>query len=163
MAISWVAICRKSIDQKTIQIIFGLTLTFNHVVNKLSPNLKNILHIKKKTLSKLLILAYIKPYNYNIDIHKKNTKILFSFLFFSRVYLFAFVYSIYNTSDISRKFFMTLSVHHACLKDGRDKIQKKHFSTLSEQPIYYLFLYKAYCFFYYHNLLIITTNQVVIR
>lgn len=43
-----IAICRKFIDKKAIQTIFCSVFTFNHVANKLSPNLKNIMYIKKK-------------------------------------------------------------------------------------------------------------------
>lgn len=75
VATSLVAICEKSMDKKAIQTIFCLVFMFNHVANKLSPNLKNIMRIKKKTSSNLLTLVHIKPQNYNQDNNKKDIKI----------------------------------------------------------------------------------------
>ena len=47
VAASPVAICGKSIDKKAMQTIFRLVFTFDHVANKLSPNIKDIVRIKK--------------------------------------------------------------------------------------------------------------------
>lgn len=45
---SLIAVCRKSINKKAIQIIFYLVFIFNHITNKFFPNFKDIMHIKKK-------------------------------------------------------------------------------------------------------------------
>ena len=50
VAVSPIAICRKSIDKKVMQTIFCLVFTFNYVANKLFPNLKDTMRIKRKTL-----------------------------------------------------------------------------------------------------------------
>ena len=60
-----VAICGKSMDKKAMQTIFCSVLMFNHVANEPFPNLKDIVRIKKETLSDSLMLARIKPHNYN--------------------------------------------------------------------------------------------------
>lgn len=91
IAVNPVAIHGKSIDKKAMQTIFCLVLTFNHVTNKLSPNLKNIVHIKKKTFSDLLMLACIKSHNYVQDNNNEDTKISLLFLFFSIIYSPIFV------------------------------------------------------------------------
>ena len=86
VATSLVAICRKFIDKKAMQIIFCLVFTFNYVANKLSPNLKDIVCIKKKTLSDFWTLIHIKPHNYDQDSNEKNIKIPPLSPFFSIVY-----------------------------------------------------------------------------
>lgn len=65
VAASLVTISGKSMNKKAMQTIFYLVLTFNHVVNKLSPNLIDIVHIKKEILSNLLTLTFVKPHNYD--------------------------------------------------------------------------------------------------
>lgn len=62
VVVSLVIIHRKSIDKKAIQTIFHMVFRFNHMVNELSPNLNNIIYIKKN-LSNPLILVYIKSHN----------------------------------------------------------------------------------------------------
>lgn len=67
MAASLVAIHGKTMDKKTLQIIFYLILTFNYITNKLSQNIKDIVPIKKKVSSNFSILAYVKPHYYDLD------------------------------------------------------------------------------------------------
>lgn len=99
-----VAIRGKFIDKKSMQIIFCSVLKFNHDANKLSPNLINIMGIKRKTLSDLLTLAHVKPHNYDQDSNEDNIKIPSSSLFSSTVSLFAFVQSVLDTNNIFTNF-----------------------------------------------------------
>ena len=91
VAASPVAICGKSMDKKAMQTIFCSVLTFNHIANKLFPNLKDIMHIKKKTPSDPLTLAYIKPHNYDQNSNEEDITIPPSPPFSSIVCLPAFV------------------------------------------------------------------------
>lgn len=88
---SSIAICGKFMNKKAMQTIFCSVFIFNHVTNKLSSNLKNIVRIKKETSSNLLTPAHIKPHNYNQDSNEENTKIPPSSLFSSIVCSLAFV------------------------------------------------------------------------
>ncbi len=91
IAASPVAICGKSMDKKSMQIIFCSVLKFNYDANELSPNLKNIVDIKRETLSDLLTLAHVKSHNYDQDSNEDDINIPSSSLFSSIVSLFAFV------------------------------------------------------------------------
>ena len=64
---------------------------FNHITNKLSPNFKNIMRIKKKPPSNPLTLARVKPHKHNQDNNKEDTKISPLFPFSSTVYSPAFI------------------------------------------------------------------------
>lgn len=124
---SLVAICRKFIDKKALQIIFCLVFTFNHIPNKLFHNLKNLMHIKKKAFSNFLTLARIKLYNYNLDsnlqnIKDENTIVPPLFLFSNTRYLLAFVQSACDINEQSCQFFSTLLMYQACTKDSQDKL-----------------------------------------
>lgn len=122
VAVSLVAICRKSMDKKTMQTIFCLVLTFNYVANELSPNLKDIVHIKRKTPSNSLTLASIKTPNYNQDSNEDNTKIHSSSPFFSIVCSPAFIQSAHDTNNISHKPFVALATHQACAKNSQNEL-----------------------------------------
>lgn len=113
-------------------MIFCLVLMFNYIANKLLPNLKDIMYIKKNPFSNPLTLMYIKSHNYNMNTNKENTKIFFLSLFFSIVYSPAFIYSTYNINNISCKFFMTLLVYQAYVKDSKDELQKKYFNIFGK-------------------------------
>ena len=162
VAASLVAICGKSRGKKAMKIIFCLVLTFNHAANELSPNLKEIVRIKKETSSDSLMLAHIKPHNYDQDSNEEDIKIPPSFLFSSTVCLPIFVQSAHNTNDISCKLFVALPAYQARTKNSRDELQKKHSNTLDEQVIYNLFSYKAHRLSCYHNLPIVAMEQVAI-
>lgn len=88
--------------------IFCLVLTFNHIANKFFLNLKDIICIKRETLSKPLILAYIKPHNCDQDSNKDDTKILPLSPFSSKVCLPAFVQLAYDIDNIFCKLFVAL-------------------------------------------------------
>ena len=162
MAVSPVAIRGKSIDKKAMQTIFRSVLTFNHVANELSPNLKDIVRIKKKTPSDLLTLARVKSHNYNQDNNKEDIKIPSSSPFSSTVCSPAFVQSAHDTDNISRKLFVALPAHQARAKNSRDELRKEHSNTLGEQAIHHLFPYKAHRLSCYRNPPIVATEQVAI-
>ena len=86
-----VAICEKSIDKKAMQTIFRSVFTFNHVANELSPNLKDIVRINKKTSSDPLMLVRIKLHNNDQDSNEEDIKISFLSPFSNTVCLHAFV------------------------------------------------------------------------
>lgn len=65
VATSPIVICGKFMDKKVMQTIFCLVFTFNRVANKLSLNLKDIVHIKKKISSNSLMLTRVKSHNYD--------------------------------------------------------------------------------------------------
>lgn len=116
MAASFIAICEKSIDKKTLQIIFCLVLTFNHVTNKFSQNLKDIVHIKKKAPFNPLTLACIKLHSYNLDSNLENNKdentmISPLFLFSNILCSLAFVQSAYDTDEVFYQLFSILPVY----------------------------------------------------
>ena len=163
VATSPVAICGKSIDKKAMQTIFCLVFIFNHIANKLSPNLKDIVRIKKKTPSNPLMLARFKPHNYNQDSNKEDIKIPSLSPFSSTVCLSAFVQFAHDTNNISCKLFMALSMHQSHAKNSKDKLQKKHFNTFGKQAIHHLFPYKAHRFLCYRNLPIVAMEQVAIE
>ena len=146
-----------------MQTIFYLVLTFNHVANKLSPNLKDIVRIKRKTPSDLLTLVHVKPHNYNQDSNEEDTKIASLSLSSSAICLLLFVQLAYDIDDVSCKFFVTLPVHQAYAKNSRDELRKDHSNTLGKQAIHHLLPYKAHRLSYYHNSLIVTREQVAIR
>ena len=146
-----------------MQIIFCLVFTFNHITNKLSPNLKNIMHIKKETFSDLLTLVHVKPHNYNQDSNEDNTKISSSSPFSSTIWSSTFVRLAHDTDNIFCKFFVALLAHQVYTKNSWNKLQKEYSNTFGMQTIYHLFLYKAYHLSYYHNLPIVAMDQVVIR
>ena len=122
VATSPVAICGKSMDKKAMQTIFRSVLTFNHVANKLSPNLKNIVRIKKETPSDPLTLACVKPHNYNQDNNEEDIKISPSSPFSSTVCSPAFVRLAHDTDDVSRKLFVALPAHQARAKNSKDEL-----------------------------------------
>lgn len=139
-----VVIHKKSMDKKAMQTIFHLVLTFNYIANKLSPNRKNIIRIKKKTPSIFLMLACIKSHNYNQDSNKKDIKILLLFLFSSTVCSPIFVRLAHNINDVSRKHFVALPIYQVYAKNNRDKLQKEYFNIFGKQVIHHLFSYKAH-------------------
>ena len=94
-----------------MQTIFCSVLTFNHVANELSSNLKDVVHIKKATSSDPLTLAHIKPHNYNQDSNKEDIIIPLSSLFFTIVCLPTFVQLAHDTDDVSRKLFLALPTY----------------------------------------------------
>ena len=102
----------------------------NHVANKFSLNLQDILHIEKETSFDLSTLAHIKSHNYNQNRDEEKTKILPLFLFFSIVVSPAFVWLIYDIDNVFCKFFVALLVYQTCAKNNRDKLQKEHSNTL---------------------------------
>lgn len=53
-------------------------------------------------------------------------------------------------------------MHQVCAKNNKNKLQKKHSNILGKQVIYYLFLYKAHYFSYYHHLPNVATEQIVL-
>ena len=163
VAVSPVAICEKSMDKKAMQIIFCSIFMFNHLANELFPNLKDIVRIKKKPPSDLLTLAHVKPHNYNQDSNEEDIKIPPSSPFYSILYSPAFVRSAHDIDDVSRKFFMALSMHQARAKNSRDELQKEYSNTLGKQAIYHLFPYKAHRLSCYCNLPIEVIKQMVIR
>ncbi|MCJ1348461.1 hypothetical protein MMC31_006693, partial [Peltigera leucophlebia] len=158
-----VAICGKSIDKKAMQIIFHSVLTFNHVANELSPNLKDIVRIKKETPSDPLTLARVKPHNFDQDSNEEDNKIPPSSPFSSTICSPAFVRLAHDTDDVSRKLFVALPAHQARAKNNRDELQKEHSNTLGEQAIHHLFPYNAHCLSCYYNPPIVATEQVAIR
>lgn len=99
-----------------MQTIFHLVFIFDHVANKLPPNLKDIVCMKKDTPFNPLMLACIKPHNYDQDRNEVDTKISSLFLFSSTVYSSAFVQLAHNTNDISCKFFVILPVYCNVMK-----------------------------------------------
>ncbi|MCJ1349321.1 hypothetical protein MMC31_007557 [Peltigera leucophlebia] len=145
-----------------MQTIFCSVLTFNHVANKLSPNLKDIVRIKKKTPSNPLTLARVKPHNYDQDSNEKDTKIPPSSPFSSTICSPVFVRSAHDTDDVSCKLFVALPAHQAQAKNNRDELQKKHSNIFGKQAIYHLFPYKAHCLSCYRNTPIVATEQVAI-
>ena len=163
VATSSVAIRGKSMDKKAMQTIFRSVLTFNHVANELSPNLKDIVRIKKETPSDPLTLARVKPHNYDQDSNEEDIKIPPSSPFSSTVCSPAFVRSAHDTDDVSRKLFVALPAHQARAKNSKDELQKEHSNILGEQAIHYLFPYKANRLSCYRNLPIVATEQVTIR
>ncbi|MCJ1343643.1 hypothetical protein MMC31_001839 [Peltigera leucophlebia] len=163
VAASPVAIRGKSMDKKAMQTIFRSIFTFNHVTNELSPNLKNIVRIKKKTPSNFLTLACVKSHNYNQDCNEEDTKIPPSPPFSSTVCLSAFVQLAHDIDNVSRKLFVALSAHQAQAKNNSDELQKEHSNTLGKQAIHYLFPYKAHCLSCYCNPPIVVTEQVAIE
>ncbi len=122
IAASPIAICGKSMDKKAMHTIFCLVFTFKHIANKLSLNLKDIICIKRETLSKSLILAYVKPHNYDQDSNKDDTKILPLSLFSSIVCLPAFVQLAYDIDKIFCKLFVALPVQQARAKNNRNEL-----------------------------------------
>ena len=124
VAVGPIAICRKSIDEKAMQTIFYSVFMFNHVANKLPPNLKDIVRIKKKPPSNLLTLARVKPHNYNQDSNEENIKIPLSSLFSSIVCLPTFVQSTHSTNNVSQKLFVALLAHQVRAKNSRDELQR---------------------------------------
>lgn len=115
-----------------MQTIFCSVLTFNHVANELSPNLKNIVRIKRKTPSDLLTLARLKPYNYDQDSNEDNTKIPLLSPFSSTLCSPASIELAHDIDNISHKLFVALPVHQARTKNSRNELQKEHSNTLSE-------------------------------
>ena len=105
-----------------MQIIFCLVLTFKHIANKLFPNFKNIVHIKKDIFFDFLMLVHVKLHNYNQDNNKENTKIPPLFLFSSTVCLLAFVQLAHDTNDVFCKLFVALLVHQACAENNKDEL-----------------------------------------
>lgn len=121
MAIDSVAIRRKSMDKKAMQIIFCLVFTFNHIANELFPNLKDIMRIKKETLSNFLMLLHVNPHNYDQDNNEKDTKIPPLSPFSSTVCSLAFIQLAHHTNNVSRRVFITLLVHQAHANNNRDE------------------------------------------
>lgn len=167
VAASSVAICGKSIDKKALQIIFRSILTFNHVTNELSQNLKDIVRIKKEAPSNLLTLAHIKPHNYDLDSNLENSKDedtmvpLLSPLF-SILCSPAFVRSARDTDEVSCQLFLALPVYQARAKNSRDELRKEHSNLLGEQAIHHLFPYKAHRLSYYRNPPAVATDQLAV-
>lgn len=122
VATNLIAICRKYIDKKAMQIIFCLIFIFNYIANKLFLNFKDIVHIKKNPPFDLLTLTYIKSHNYNQNSNEKDYKIPPLFPFSSIIYLLVFVRLAYDTNNISYKLFVALPIHQACAKNNRDKL-----------------------------------------
>ncbi len=163
VAASPVTICGKFIDKKAMQIIFCSVLTINHIANKLSSNLKDIMRIKRETPSDPLTLAHVKTHNYDQDSNEDNIKILSLSPFSSTIYLLAFIRLAHDTDNISYKLFMAPLVHQACAKNSQNKLQKEHSNTLGEQAIYHVFPYKAHYFLCYCNLSIVVMDQIAIE
>ena len=162
VAASPVAIRGKSMDKKAMQTIFRSVLTFNHIANELSPNLKDIVRIKKETPSDPLTLAHVKPHNYDQDSNEEDIKIPPSSPFSSIVCSPAFVRSAHDTDNVSCKLFVALLAHQARAKNSRDELRKEHSNTLGEQAIHHLFPYKAHRLSCYRNPPIVATEQVAI-
>ena len=162
LAASLVTICGKPMDKRAMQTIFHLVLMFNHVINELSPNLIDIVHIKKEILSNLLTLGFVKPHNYDQDINEEDIKIPFLSPFSCKICSSAFVWLAHDTNDVSHKLFVTLLAHQARVKNSRDELQKEYSNTLDEQAIHHLFPYKAHRLSCYCNLPIMAKEHVVI-
>lgn len=61
-------------NKKALQTIFCSVFIFNHITNKISQNLKDIVRIKKETHFCPLMLPYVKTHNHNLDTNLKNHK-----------------------------------------------------------------------------------------
>lgn len=93
-----------------------LILIFNHIINKVVSNIKNIIYIKKEISFNFLILVYVKIHNYDQDNNlynneAENTKVFLLSLYISKSYSFTFIQSFCNTNNIFCQLFSALLIY----------------------------------------------------
>lgn len=119
-------------DKKVMQTNFCLIFTFNYIANKLSSNLKDMLHIKKEISFNSLILAHVKPNNYGININKKDIMIPLLSSFLKIIYSSTFIVFVYNTDEVSCKLFVALLAYQIYKKASKDEILKEYSNNFSK-------------------------------
>lgn len=127
-----IAIYERFIDKNAMEISFFLVLNFNHIVNKLILNLKEIIYAKKKSFFDLLILGYIQSHNYNIYNNKKDIKICFLSPFSSIICLLFFILLANDINDFFCKLFLAVLMYQIWAKNNDDELQNTYFNAINE-------------------------------